>query len=901
MEPAPAPPAPLRVFCSYARPDEPLLDELRKHLAPLRRVGMVEIWHDRLISPGSEHKEEVDQRLDDADLILLLISPDFAASDYCYGVEAARALARHDRGEAMVIPIMLRPVDIELLPISRLQPLPGDLRPVTAWPDRDAAWLDVERGIRQAIEIVTRRRGARPPSAPPPAPARPVARPFCVPPIANRFYPIREDVLADLRARFVGDPGAPFPRVQCICGFGGVGKTHTALHYASRYRHHYSGVFLVRASSEISLRQGFFDVARAVSTAPPHGDPLDLDAAVREATAWLVQNPVWLLILDHVDDPELAARFLPDGAQGHVLVTSQKGDVQALGVVRPIYIGGLSAADAMSFLRARTGRALDDPAEREAAEKLAEELGRVPIALEQAAAYISTMSIPFAVHLRTLRSHPREVLAKYKAVFGEHRESFAGIWDISLAKIEREAPASLQLLYLSAFLHGERIPLSLFCRDDHVLTEVVAELGPTLAEALRDLESIYEILQPLSAYSLIFRAPGADWYGVNSMLQKAVRIRMGAEAEALWFERVVRAVERAIRPLEDRDWPLHRRLIPQIKAVIDLVVERGLTLPEAGRVLERGAMYAHEQARYSQAEELYQRALAIFRAQPSPDELDLAQGLNGLGRIRFRQGRYHEAEAYFVEALSLRKKRLAPTHPDIATSLNNLALLHFSSGSHAAEVDAMLREALSLRECALGPRHPLVAKTLNNLGLVRGAAGDHDAAEELHRRALSIRRELLGVDHPDVAQSLNGLGGALAGKGLYREAEESYRAALAIAERALGPDHPDLAFSHSGLGRLRSLEGKDDEALPCHGAALTLRERALGPDHPYVARSLRELALIHDRRGHPREAEPLYRRALLIWSASLDPSHPDRLACEVRLAALLHPAEGPLSRGSPLP
>ncbi len=613
LEPASAqlaPPAPLRVFCSHAEPDEPFLDELRKHLAPLCRAGLIEVWDNHLIVPGSDSKEQIDQRLDEADLILLLISADFTASDHCYGVEATRALARHTRGEAMVIPILLEPVDIDLLPIASLRPLPRDLRPVVVWPVRDEAWLDVERGIRRAIEVIFARRRESATRAP--TSVSPASRPFCVPSIANRFYPIREDILSDLRAGFVGDPAAPFPRVQCLSGFGGVGKTHTALHYASRYRDQYSGVFFLRADSEISLRQGFFDIARAVSSAAPGSDALDLDAAMRAARAYLTQHPGWLLILDHIEDPELVARFLPEGAEGHVLATSQKGDLQALGVVRPIYIGGLSPADAMSFLQARTGRVLDDPAEREAAEKLAQELGRVPIALEQAAAYISTMNVPFAVHLRTLRRHPREVLAKYRAVFGEHRASVAGIWDISLSKVERESPASLELLHLSAFLQGERIPLSLFCRDDHLLGEVVTELGPTLSAALRDVESIYEVLQPLSAYSLIFRAPGADWYGVNSMLQKAVRIRIGPEAERLWIERMVRAMERAVRPLAYEDWPRYRDLIPQIKAAIDLVLERALVFPEAAQLLERGATYAEHQSRYAQAEALYRRALAIW-------------------------------------------------------------------------------------------------------------------------------------------------------------------------------------------------------------------------------------------------------------------------------------------------
>ncbi|MFO0756189.1 MAG: toll/interleukin-1 receptor domain-containing protein [Byssovorax sp.] len=668
--------APLRVFCSFAQPDEALLDELRKHLAPLRRAGLVEVWHDRMITPGSEVKQQVDLRLDEADLILLLISPDFTASDYCYGVEAARALGRHDRGEAVVIPIMLRPVDIELLPISRLGLLPSDLRPITMWPDRDAAWLSVEQGIRKAIEALGERRAARVSEVSEAREAsvvseplrsvafRPAARPFCVPPFANRFYPIREAVLDELHRRFNEDPDAPMPRLACICGFGGTGKTHTALHYAHRYRDEYSAVFLVRAGTELSIRQGFFDIAVAVSGSTRRGDPLDLEAAVREARAYLAGTPGWLLIFDHVEDPEIVAPFIPEGGRGHVLITSQKGDVQVLGVVSPIHLDGLSIEDAMAFFRARTGRALDEPAEQEAAEKLADELGRIPIALEQAAAYITAMNVPFAVHLRALRSHPGEVLGKYRAVFGNRQATAAGIWDMSLAKVEAESKASLALLHLSALLHGERIPLSLFYRDDHLLPEVVAELGPELSAALRDVESLYEILQPLSAYSLVLRAPGADWYCVNSMLQKVLRIRMGPEAEAIWIERTVRMIERVIRPLGDRDLAHERRIVPQVKHAIDLILERGIASIEAARILNRGGAYAHEQARDDLAETMFQRALAILRGQARAPEIDVAASLDGLGRIRAREGLHREAEALFAEAAELRKKAAGPDRPE---------------------------------------------------------------------------------------------------------------------------------------------------------------------------------------------------------------------------------------------
>jgi len=142
----------LRLFYSYAEKDEPLRDHLDTHLKLLQRNKLIQMWHDRRILPGSEYQQEIDNNLAQADIILLLISPDFIASDYCYDIEMARALERHDAGNATVIPILLRPVDWETTPFRKLQPLPSDRRPVTLWPNPDQAWLDVEQGIKQVAQ-----------------------------------------------------------------------------------------------------------------------------------------------------------------------------------------------------------------------------------------------------------------------------------------------------------------------------------------------------------------------------------------------------------------------------------------------------------------------------------------------------------------------------------------------------------------------------------------------------------------------------------------------------------------------------------------------------------------------------------------------------------------------------
>jgi TIR domain len=143
---------PAKVFYSYAHVDENLRNRLETHLAILRRNGLISEWHDRRIIPGAKWDQVIDEHVNAADVILLLISPDFLASDYCHEIEMKRALERHASGDASVIPVILRSVDWKGAPFQHLQVLPTDGKPVTSWHNLDEAFTDVACGIRRTIE-----------------------------------------------------------------------------------------------------------------------------------------------------------------------------------------------------------------------------------------------------------------------------------------------------------------------------------------------------------------------------------------------------------------------------------------------------------------------------------------------------------------------------------------------------------------------------------------------------------------------------------------------------------------------------------------------------------------------------------------------------------------------------
>jgi hypothetical protein len=150
---------PIEVFFSYSREDKPLRDKLEIHLSSLKRQGVISAWHDRQIVAGSEWEEEIDRHMRTADIILLLISPDFVASKYCYDTEFPVAMDRHDAGEAYVVPILLRPVaGWKRLPFAKLQVYPSGGIPITEWTNQDRAFVDAAEGIQESVDQLLEKR-----------------------------------------------------------------------------------------------------------------------------------------------------------------------------------------------------------------------------------------------------------------------------------------------------------------------------------------------------------------------------------------------------------------------------------------------------------------------------------------------------------------------------------------------------------------------------------------------------------------------------------------------------------------------------------------------------------------------------------------------------------------------
>ncbi len=717
------------------------------------------------------------------------------------------------------------------------------------------------------------------------------AAPCNVPFPRNPYFTGREQVLEALHNALKSAKAAAL--AQAISGLGGIGKTQTAVEYTYRYRNEYEAVLWVKADSREALVSDFAALAQALDL--PEKNAKEQNLIVATVRRWLEDNSGWLLVFDNADEPGLLEDYIPNNPKGYILLTSRAQVFDKLGISNPVELEKMPPDEAREFLQKRTGRKDLQQTEIKALEKISEELDYLPLALEQAGAYINKLKCSFSDYLKSYRQCGLTLLQESFPVTGKYPKSIATTWLLNFEQVEKTSKASADILTASAFLNPDNIPLEL-------ITEGAPEFGEAINEALAYFKTnplvLDKLLLPLTQYSLITRNVSARTYSIHRLVQVVIRDRLGKDAERMWAERIVKAMNRGLPEVDFSNWHLCDRLLPHAMACVGLIKYWGFELEDTARLLNWAGFYLNELALYDEAEPLYRHALAIREKSLVTDHPDIATSLNNLAALYHSQGKYAEAEPLYWRALTIREKSLGSDHLDVATSLNNLAVLFYSQSKYA-KAEPLYRRVLAILEKSLGSDHLDIAKSLNNLAGLFYAQGKYVEAEPLFRRALVIREKSLDSDHPDVSQSLNNLALLFYAQGKFAEAEPLFRRALAIVEKSLVTDHPDVARSLNNLALLFYAQGKFAEAEPLFRRALTIREKSLGSDHPDVSQSLNNLAGLYQTQDKYAEAEPLYRRALTIREKSLGSDHPD-VAQSLNNLAELYKAQGKYAEAEPL-
>jgi len=866
---------PINIFISYSHKDERYREELVAHLSNLKRQDIIAAWYDREISPGADWASEIDTNLNNAQIILLLISSDFMNSEYCNGIEMKQALERHEAREALVIPIILRPVDWEDAPFANLQVRPTYARPVSKWDDHDEAYLDIVQGIRMAINEL------KPASEKRPDDDLSLVRQsnFHVPFLRNPYFTGREDILTRLHNRLISSM-TPLPQV--ISGLGGIGKTQTAVEYAYSYSDDYQYVFWVKADSSENLTSDFCSLAGLLNL--PVKDEKDQNLIISAVKNWLHTHTGWLLILDNVENLEMVRDYLPLGSKGHMLMTTNAPVTEI--EFQEVELKDMKPEESELFLlrRARIIELDASPdtaseTDRSKAHEISEIMGGLPLALSQAGAYIDKTKCGLANFQDRYRKQKAKLLEDPRGLVSDHPESIATTWSLSFDRVEQANPAAADLLRLCAFLHPDAIP-------EELIIEGASELTPGLQSIDVDPSVLDDAILELLRYSLVRRNPDAT-LTIHRLLQAVLKDGMDERTQRQWAERTVRAVNRVFPDVEFDTWSRCQRYLAQVQVCKALIDEWGMESEEAARLLDQAGDYLRERGQYTEAEPLLIKSLALREKILGPEHPSLALSLHNMARLYHDQGKYTKAEPLYQQALAMREKSLGSEHPDLAITLNYLGMLYFYLGKYA-QAEPLHQQALAIREKVLGPEHSYIAHSLANLATLYQAQGKYAGAEPFYQRSVAICEQALGPEHPDVASGLGLLGGLYQAQGKYAEAEPLHQRALAIREKGLGAEHPDVAACLNSLGNLYQAQGKYTEAELLYQRALTISEKGLGAEHPDVAACLNSLGNLYQAQGKYTQALTDYQRALTIWKQAWGNDHPHVATCHMNIGEIYY-------------
>ncbi|HWH01558.1 MAG TPA: FxSxx-COOH system tetratricopeptide repeat protein, partial [Pilimelia sp.] len=742
--------------------------------------------------------------------------------------------------------------------------------------DLDVAGAD-PTAARAALLASLLERGVEPGAAPTTGSATGGDRPARFPghgprlsnvPPRNLAFTGRVRALDEIHRAFADNP--PGPRSLVIHGLGGVGKSQLALEFAHRHGSDYDVTWWVRADNGAGMLSDLLALARALGVE----ERTDQQQTLVALWPRLDLAGRWLLVFDGASLAFDLTPYWPHAAGGHLLLTSRSRawtDLVATAHELPV----LGHEEAVTFLRTRSG----SDAEAGAAD-LAEQLGRLPLALEQAAAYVEETGTTLAGYGELLRDRAADVLDRLAPRGYPH--TVTTTWSMSIQEAEKDGPGAQDLLRCYAFLAADDIPRALAAEHAAVFP---APLRGTLADPVRGALAVRALVR----YSLV-RAAG-DALHVHRLVQAIVRQSLGRAAQRSWARAAAALLARAFPPdpADHANWPACGRLLPHVLTVLEHTERLGIRDEPVGVLLHRSGAYLHQTGDLVRAGRFLTQALAVREGCHGPQGAPVAETLMALARLAYHLGDRVEllrGRAFAERARAIAEAAHGPDHLLVAEIVTHLgAILRMLNDLPAAR--AATERGITIRRDALGPDHPQLAESYVYLGFILIFDGELRAAEESLQRALAIDRRALGDRHHHVGRTLKHLGTVRKILGRVDEAVRLLEEAVRILADSGGPDHIDTLAAENELADCYTLTGRLDEAAALLDHVLAIR-RARHGEHPYVAWSLARRAMVLRDQGRLADAQRTLTEALRIIERACGPDDPTVGEIYSRIGAVLH-------------
>jgi transcriptional regulator with XRE-family HTH domain/Tfp pilus assembly protein PilF len=737
-------------------------------------------------------------------------------------------------------------------------------------------------------------------------------RPWRVPNERNPHFTDHRNLVQHLHDRLTsGEVGASR---QSISGLGGIGKTQLALEYAYHYQDYYAAVLWIRAGTQAQMLGDLSRIAELLQIPKAKNLASKPQYLVNEIVYWLRTHSNWLLVFDNVDEnpddeenieaTEKDIRIdhlLSLLKEGHILLTTRVQSVANL--AQNFQLEEMQSEEGAQLLLLRSNQLSSpdilkvvDSVDRKEALALSQLLGGLPLALEQARAYIEATGCGLAGYRRLFEEFRKEILQsviKGSRLNREYQDSVATTWLISFRRVEQQFAVASDLLRLCAYFAPEAIP-------DAIVLKGAGKLDSGLRQLAKNSLQFNLACQVLLNYSLIKRSAKEETFSIHRLVQVVLQDSMDEDKQRFWAEQAVQALELAFHVATEQE---SEQYIPHAQVCASSIKKFHLEGQAVAELLKMAAKAVDIRGWFAHARPLYMQAFDAFSTFFGPNHPRTLSVLRDVAHLHMDLGAAPLSAMVYQKLADHLEQVLGPDNPDLLDALNYLAWAQLVSRDYmavaqtcikalqmlernqgrwpteqamtyqiAAEIsvlsgkddlaEAYYQGALALQELTLGPNHPEVASTLSNYGAFLLLHQDIDKGEALLHHALEIRQKVLGRDHPETADSLVCLAAISWRRKNYKEVEDRYQQALEIYRQKLGPYHPDVLSTLRLLAKLASQQNKAEEADLYYQEAFDLAPHAGGKETHIYYNLLKDYADFLQERGLVDEANS-YRKQVV--------------------------------------
>jgi len=689
-----------------------------------------------------------------------------------------------------------------------------------------------------------------------------------VPP-RNGDFTGREELLIALDERLRSE-GVTAVLPQALHGLGGVGKSQIAIEYAYRYGPRYDVVWwipaeqpaqILRAMIELGGQLGLDIEKKTANTAVP---------AVREALQAGIPYQNWLLIFDNAETLDTVQPYLPTSGTGKVLITSRNASWSDL--AQPLEIDVFSREESVALLRKRNPQLSIDEADR-----LAEVLDDLPLAVGQASAWRATTDTPIEDYLHLL-SEKRAALAEQAAAEG-YEIAVAAAWTVALDRLGVENPGALQLLQVCSFFAPEPIARELLIGPRN------PQISPHLDETLQDPNKLNRAIRDLQRYGLA-RIDHRERQTLQlHRLVKTVVVSQLSKEDRKFLEHgahVLLAGGNPGNPSDATQWPRYHALLPHVVASNAMECEDAWARQLVLDVIE---FYYYWGDNVS-CRDLARNVVEDWRARLGPNDRQTLKAARWLGFVQRMLGEFAEAATINADCLARLRERFGPSDEESLDAMNMVAADLRAAGDFAS-ARALDEESFARCQAAFGPDDPATLISAHSLGVSMRLTGEFQAALELDWKTYQRRVEVLGANHPLALLTLNGWTLDLRERGAYIQAHQEQEWAYERFQRVLGEDHLYTLSAARNLAVARRRAGEHERGRKLAEDTLNrLRQRfeALQPDTIAAALNLAVDFRENDELDRSRE---LSERTFHEYEITLGPEHPYTLYARTNLAIVL--------------